>query len=621
MSKNPFKTADFLIPDSADLQKWATIACDQYTSDPGYWEKAREFRADAPSTLNLILPEAELKDADVDKRSGDIRRRFNEYLGSDLLKEHPDCYIYIERRLKNGKLRCGILGAVDLEQYEPSRYAETLLRPSEETVFERVPPRVKVREKCPAEVSHLVMFVDDEKKAIIEPLSEAKNAFEKLYDFDLAENGGHIAAWKLPESEAKRIDDTLSAMCEKQYVSEKYGTDPEAAPLLMVVGDGNHSLAAAKDAYDKLKKKLTDAEAAEHPARYAMAELVNIHTDAFDFEPIYRVVKGVDTEKFLAQLREATAPNGDGQKVSFFYAGGSGEAVFSEPSSAVTAGTLQRFIDDYIDDFGEGTCDYIHGEDELKALCAEEGTVGFIFDGISKDGLFRDIISGGLLPRKSFSIGSADDKRFYLEMRRISVPVRLITERDADVEAVVAYDSDLFAKFNMFHINVRGNRGKKNIISSIVFVLLGIILAGMRISQALKADGGFTFQFGSYLFPLIFLIVGAFWIPINNRMLRKSLDMHWNTQEQLHTLVNIIRVSREGVYVFSDNGTDTTENFMDYDGISKAYETDTAFYLYFSFNNAVLLNKADIEKGSADLAREIFREKLGNKFSEKYAGK
>ena len=617
MSINPFKKADFLIPKDADLQKWAVIACDQYTSDPEYWKNAREARGDAPSAINLILPEAELADADVNEKAGEIRRHFSEYLGGTLMAEYPDCYIYVERTLKNGRTRCGILGAVDLEQYEPSRYAETLVRPSEETVFERVPPRVTVREKSPGEVSHLVLFADDAQKTIIEPLAAHKGEFEKLYDFDLPEHGGHIAGWKLTESEAERVDAALAAMAEKKYVSDKYGTDPDAAPLLLVVADGNHSLAAAKEAYEKLKGKLTDAEAAEHPARYAMAELVNIHSDAFEFEPIYRVVKGVEVDKFLEELRDETSASGDGQKVRFFYAGGEGEAVFTEPSSAVTAGTLQRFIDNYIDDYGEGKCDYIHGEEELKALCKEDGTVGFVFDGISKDGLFRDIISGGILPRKSFSIGAADDKRFYLEARRTSVPVKLITSHDAVVEAAVAYDCDLFSKFNLFHINVRGKRSTRNLMYSIGLVVAGLVIAALQVVPQMKSEEGFRFT------PTIALvagmiILGAFWVPLMNRSMKKQLALHWDTQTQLHTLVNIIRLSPEGIYVFSDNGTDTSETFLSFDQINKVYETDDAFYIYFTYNNAVLLNKADIEKGSADAARELFIERLGGKFSDNY---
>ena len=619
MSINPFKKADFLIPKDADLQKWAVIACDQYTSEPEYWKNAREARGDAPSAINLILPEAELTgdESDVNAKAGEIRRRFSEYLGGDLMAEYPDCYIYVERTLKNGKTRCGILGAVDLELYEPSRYAETLVRPSEQTVFERVPPRVTVREKSPGEVSHLVLFADDAEKQIVEPLAAKKASFEKLYDFDLPEHGGHVAGWKLPADEAERIDGILSAMADKKYVSDKYGTDPDAPPLLLVVADGNHSLAAAKEAYEKLKGKLTAAEAAEHPARYAMAELVNIHSDSFEFEPIYRIVKGVDVDKFIGALRDETSASGEGQKVTFYYAGGQGEAVFTDPSTAVTAGTLQRFIDNYIDDHGEGKCDYIHGEEELKALCKEDGSVGFIFDGISKDGLFRDVISGGILPRKSFSIGAADDKRFYLEARRTSVPDKLITERDAFVQAVVAYDSDLFCNFNLFHINVRGKRSTRTLMYSIGLVIAGIVLTVLQIVPQIKSEAGFQFSF-SFVIIVGMIILGAFWAPLMNRMMKKQLLMHWETQTQLHTLVNIIRVSQEGVYVFSDNDTDTTETFLSFDQISKVFETDDAFYLYFSYNNAVLLNKADIEKGSVEAARELFIEQLGNKFSDKY---
>ncbi len=617
MSINPFKKADFLIPKDADLQKWAVIACDQYTSEPEYWKNAREARGDAPSALNLILPEAELAGADVNEKAGEIRRRFSEYLGGDLMAEYPDCYIYVERGLKNGKTRCGILGAVDLEQYEPSRYAETLVRASEETVFERVPPRVTVREKSPGEVSHLVIFADDAEKQLIEPLAAKKAEFEKLYDFDLPEHGGHIAGWKVSAEEAERIDGVLASMAEKKYVSDKYGTDPDAAPLLLVVADGNHSLVAAKEAYEKLKGKLTDAEAAEHPARYAMAELINIRSDAFEFEPIYRVVKGVDVEKFLGALREETSAEGEGQKVRFFHAGGEGEAVFTEPSCAVTAGTLKRFIDNYIADYGAGKCDYIHGEEELKALCKENGTVGFIFDGISKEGLFRDIISGGILPRKAFSIGAADDKRYYLEARRTSVPVKLITSHDAVVEAAVAYDEDLFCKFNLFHINVRGKRSTRNLMYSIGLVIAGIVIGALQVDRLLKSETGFQFT-PSLILAAGMIVLGAFWAPLMNRMMKKQLLLHWNTQTQLHSLVNIIRLSPEGAYVFSDNGTDTTETYLGFDQISKVYETDDAFYIYFTYNNAVLLIKADIEKGSVEAARELFIERLGGKFSDKY---
>ena len=619
MSINPFKKADFLIPKDADLQKWTVIACDQYTSDPEYWKNAREFRGDAPSAINLILPEAELTgdEDDVNAKAGEIRRCFNEYLGGDLMAEYPDCYIYVERTLKNGRIRCGILGAVDLEQYEPARYAETLVRPSEGTVFERVPPRVTVREKSPGEVSHLVLFADDAEKQLIEPLAAKKASFEKLYDFDLPEHGGHIAGWKISAEEAERIDSVLSAMAEKKYVSDKYGTDPDAPPLLLLVADGNHSLVAAKEAYDKLKSKLTEAEAAEHPARYAMAELVNIRSDAFEFEPIYRIVKGVDVDKFLNALRDETSASGEGQKVTFYYAGGSGEAVFTDSDCAVTAGSLQRFIDNYIDDHGEGKCDYIHGEEELKALCKEDGSVGFIFDGISKEGLFRDVITGGILPRKAFSIGAADDKRFYLEARRISIPVKLITSHDAVAEAVVAYDSDIFCKFNLFHINVRGKRSTRNLMYSIGLVVAGLVLTALQVVPKINSEEGLQFSF-----PLLIIagmiVLGAFWVPLMNRTMKKQLQMHWETQTQLHTLVNIIRVSPEGVYVFSDNGTDTTETFLSYDQISKVFETDDAFYIYFTYNNAVLLNKADIEKGSVEAIRELFIDKLGGKFSDKY---
>ena len=222
-----------------------------------------------------------------------------------------------------------------------------------------------------------------------------------------------------------------------------------------------------------------------------------------------------------------------------------------------------------------------------------------------------------LSSRKAFSIGAADDKRFYLEARRTTVPVKLITAHDAIVEAAVAYDSDLFCKFNLFHINVRGKRSTRNLMYSIGLVIAGLVLGTLQVVPQLKSEEGFRFSF-SFLIIVGMIVLGAFWAPLMNRTMKKQLLMHWETQTQLHTLVNIIRVSPEGVYVFSDNGPDTTETYLSFDQISKIYETDDAFYIYFTYNNAVLLNKADIEKGSVEAVRELFIEKLGGKFSDKY---
>lgn len=615
-SNTPFRKADFLIPGDVDLSKWSVIACDQHTSDQPYWDRVRESVGDTPSTLNLIIPESELDESTLDERASEIRKKYNEYLNRDNLTEYKDSYIYVERRLNSGKIRCGILGVVDLEEYEAARYAETLIRPSEQTVFERVPPRVKIREGCAGETSHLVMFIDDEKKEVIEPLATKKQGYQKIYDFDLQENGGHLTGWLISKEDAEEIDRKLSAMADKDYVSRKYGTDSEAAPLLMLVGDGNHSLCAAKDAYDKLKSKLRD-EALNHPSRYYMAELENLHSDAFEFEPIYRVVTDVNTEQFLDELKKETSESGNGQKVTYYYAGGKGEAVFEDPSFNITVGTLQRFIDNYIEDFGEGKCDYIHGEEELKALCEKEGTVGFVFDGIGKDGLFKSVIEGGTLPRKTFSIGTAEDKRYYLEMRRINVPVKLITERDADVQAVVAYDRDIFCDFNLFHINKRERKGIKNIITSVLVFGIGVYLLITRL-LGMMGDNGIAFDFVQILFPSILTIGGAVWIPLSNKLTKKSLAMNWDSQTQLHSLVNIIRVSDEGVYVFSDNNNEQQENFFEFDRFQKIYETEKAFYAYYGVYNAVMITKEDIEIGTVEKLREIFAKNAGKKFSSKY---
>ena len=403
-----FRSADILLPkfrnDPERMKKWACVACDQYTSEPDYWERVGKFVGDAPSTLRVTLPEIWLDEAG--KRIPGINRTMRGYLDT-ILEVHPDSMIYLERTLKNGKVRKGLVGAVDLECYDYTKGAKSLVRATEGTVLERIPPRVRIREGAPIELPHIMILIDDPGRTVIEPLSGEK--LKVAYDFDLMENSGHVRGGFIPADTQARI---ISAL-EKLAVGEN--------PLLFAMGDGNHSLASAKAYWEEIKPTLTVSERETHPARFALAEIVNIHDDALDFEPIYRVVFGVEPEKLRAELRAyaAALPENDSpaQTITLVTSGGEEDIVFENPTSFLPVGTLQSFLDRFVKESG-AKLDYIHGIDSVKKLVSRD-SVGFIFRGMEKSDLFPTVIADGALPRKTFSMGEADDKRFYLEARRI----------------------------------------------------------------------------------------------------------------------------------------------------------------------------------------------------------
>ncbi len=404
-----FRSADILLPkfrnDPERMKKWACVACDQYTSEPDYWERVGKFVGDAPSTLRVTLPEIWLDEAG--KRIPGINRTMRGYLDT-ILEVHPDSMIYLERTLKNGKVRKGLVGAVDLECYDYTKGAKSLVRATEGTVLERIPPRVRIREGAPIELPHIMILIDDPGKTVIEPLSG--KAFEPAYGFDLMENSGHVKGSFVTKKEQDRILASLDKLAS--------GTDP----LLFAMGDGNHSLASAKAFWEEIKPTLTGSERLTHPARYALCEIVNIHDDALDFEPIYRVLFGVDPEKVTSELKnyakslpESSLP---AQTITVVTTKGGENIVFENPTSFLPVGTLQTFLDDFTKRSGAKT-DYIHGTDSVRKLVSEN-SVGFIFKGMEKSDLFPTVIADGALPRKTFSMGEADDKRFYLEARKIT---------------------------------------------------------------------------------------------------------------------------------------------------------------------------------------------------------
>lgn len=407
-----FQPADILLPHNADLKKWAVIACDQFTSDPEYWKRVRKYAADAPSMIHLILPEAELESHGQDSIDA-INANMVRYLEDNLFQEYPRSYIYVERTLENGMIRPGLIGMVDLEAYDYGAGSVSPVRATERTVLERIPPRKMVRKDATLEFPHVLMLCDDDGCCLIEPIREAKNQLPKLYDFDLMEDGGHITGWLVDGETAKAFDERFAAY--SQSYKEKY-SDLSGESVLLAVGDGNHSLATAKSCYEDRKAQNPGVDYSNHPARYALVELENIHDPALSFEPIHRILTGVDTGKLLADLQKICAPQG--HMVTAITAEGTVTLSLDRTKGELAVAVLQEFLDGWLRD-NPGKIDYIHGEDEVARLAADTDAVGFLLPPMEKHSLFRGVIAGGVLPRKTFSMGHAREKRYYLEGRRI----------------------------------------------------------------------------------------------------------------------------------------------------------------------------------------------------------
>ncbi len=416
-----FYPADILLPKDADMTKWAVVACDQFTSQPEYWQAVEETVGDAPSTLRLILPEAKLNEPDVDEHIAGINAAMQDYLDRGIFRTLADSLIYIERVQSDGKVRHGLIGMVDLDQYDFTPGSGALIRATEGTVLSRIPPRVRVRQDAPIELPHVMLLIDDPDRTVIEPMTAQSGSMEKLYDFDLQQGGGHLTGWKLTEKQIDAAADALTALCSGEEMEKKYGMKG-AAPLLFAVGDGNHSLATAKQCYENLKKVTPESEWANLPARYALVEVVNNHDDALQFEPIHRVLFGVEPEAVLQAFLDfypgAHEGQGPGHTIAYTYAGHTGFVTVPEPKVQLAVGTLQAFIDAYLKD-NAGEVDYIHGDDVTDQLGAKPGNIGFKLPAMGKEQLFKTVMADGVLPRKTFSMGHAQDKRYYVEARKI----------------------------------------------------------------------------------------------------------------------------------------------------------------------------------------------------------
>lgn len=419
-----------------ELTKWACVACDQYTSQPDYWNKVEQIVGDSPSTLRLMLPEIYLEKEGEADRIVNIRKAMKDYMAEGILENRGEGFVFT-RRSVDGKTRNGLVVALDLECYDYSKGSTTLIRATEGTIVERIPPRLKIREGAPLELPHILVLIDDEKKTVIEPIAEKLSEIEQLYDFDLMMEGGHIEGWLVnDENMVKSVIDALTALVDPN----KYGT--EMPPLLFAMGDGNHSFATAKANWEKLKATLPEEERINHPARYALVELENVHDDGIVFEPIHRVVFNVNVPAFLDSLKaklkeqngecdiefyacencmakaEKEVPDGT-HMIPVIIEGKKGLIMVKHPVAQLEVGTLQNALDPLLKQTEGASIDYIHGADVVNELGSKPGNIGFLLPPMEKSAFFRTVVFDGALPRKTFSMGEAHEKRYYLECRKI----------------------------------------------------------------------------------------------------------------------------------------------------------------------------------------------------------
>lgn len=410
-----FKSADILLPKDTDMSKWAVVACDQYTSEPKYWEDVEKIIGNEKSAYNLILPEVFLEKDDVAQRIEKIHNNMEEYVSGDVFKEYKDSVIYIERVQSDGKVRAGIIGKIDLEEYDYHKGSKSAVRATEATVASRIPPRIKVRQNAPIELPHIMILIDDDKKTVIEPLESRKSDFEKVYDFELMQNGGHISGYAVDDKAKEEIFSALDKLGDIDEFNKKYGLN-EKEPLVYAMGDGNHSLATAKEYYEQQKKAGADVS----KCRYALVEIVNLHSPALEFEAIHRIVNEVISADLLGEMTDelGLSEEKSEQKITVVKNGEHKDLYIHKPTSKLTVGSLQNFLDKYIAEKG-GKIDYIHGIDVVDSLSRASNSIGFLLPDMGKEELFPTVICDGALPRKTFSMGHAEDKRFYIEARKI----------------------------------------------------------------------------------------------------------------------------------------------------------------------------------------------------------
>ncbi len=418
-----------------DLKKWAVIACDQFTSQPEYWLEVEKIVGQAPSTLNLTFPEIHLEEPGKADRIQDIQATMRKYLDEGILQPHTGL-IFLERTV-SGRTRRGLVLCLDLEHYDYTKSSTSFIRATEGTIVDRLPPRMKIREGAVLELPHILVLIDDPLSTVIEPLIKAKPKFDKLYDFDLMLDSGHLTGYAVSPEYETRVITALQGLAEPATFAAKYNIGKEKPVLLFAMGDGNHSLATAKAVWEKMKLQV----GMQHPARYALVEIENVHDQGLEFEPIHRVLFGLKKDFFAAlrstfdgdftytpvstaqeMMKRVDSESGPNQSMGMV-GGGDGKSFglieISHPGSNLPVGTIQAFLDPFLKEGGAEKIDYVHGGDVVVRLGSQVENIGIYLPGMQKSDLFKTVILDGALPRKTFSMGEAPEKRFYMEARKI----------------------------------------------------------------------------------------------------------------------------------------------------------------------------------------------------------
>lgn len=432
-AQSSFRLPRILLPrPGIDLAQWSVIACDQYTSEPEYWRRVEQDVGDAPSTLHLIFPEAYLGSVDAAARIARIQDAMRRYLDENALVAHEGP-IYVERTLGD-RVRRGLMLELDLEGYDFSRESTSPIRPTEGTMVERLAPRIAVRRGAKLELPHILVLIDDPSGTVIEPIGAKRAALDPLYETELMQGGGHVAGYAVDAQRAERAVAALCALARPETFARCYGVAHDTPVMLFAMGDGNHSLATAKAYWDSVKSSL----GMDHPSRYALVEVVNIHDPALDFAPIHRLLGRVSADIRAAlrddfgarvtiadmpsaavmreRVRAARAPH---HAVGLIEGARSSVVEVDDPQRTLAIGTFQPFVDRFVERGGVASVDYVHGDDTLERLAASPGNVGIHLPAMGKDALLRMVVREGPLPRKTFSMGAAHEKRFYMEARRI----------------------------------------------------------------------------------------------------------------------------------------------------------------------------------------------------------
>ncbi len=413
MIRNLFRPADVLLPAKEDLSLWSTVACDQFTANPAYWDAVAEKTAEIPSTFHLMLPEAYLERKDSREESRQINATMQEYLDNGVFRTVENSYVYLERTLPSGIVRKGLVGALDLEHYDYSEDAISPIRATEHTVESRLPARVEIRKHAPLEMPHIMVFIDDPENHVMQ--CAKIGAHDTLYDFELMCGGGHLLGKSVSGTNADMVTALLDELTDESLLKQKYGHSYSA--VVYAIGDGNHSLAAAKKCWDELRDTLSAEERADHPARFALVELVNIHDPGVTFHPIHRTVFGVNPAEFLLSAKK-TLLSEQGKEVEFICAGVRETGYVACES----VGDLIQKVNDFCQEYAQahgGTLDYIHGDEAAAAFGMQQDAATILLPPMEKSELFRSVMYTGVFCKKSFSIGEPEEKRYYLECRKL----------------------------------------------------------------------------------------------------------------------------------------------------------------------------------------------------------